>query len=331
MPKPWIDSPELVCRPDQPLLGLTGGDVAPMLPHALEMLGDLRSQFGDEVRLEFAEHVDSVTGGRFRAEAEAWAGLLGLSWQEVLLGNCAYDAAIRVFMCSGAAIETPDGPVLARNMDWWHERPLARGSVMLRYALANPFMTAGWIGSIGAVSGMSSRGFALAMNAVLCEEPLQPDGYPVLLFLRALLEDAGSYSEALDMLCAAPLASPCLVLLVGSSNEERVVVERTPRRHALRRGEPGKPLIVTNDYRAMHESVEAAMDRELYRTACGRYERLEAQLVSDEVDPSRDDAMLFALSDRGVRMDITAQQMVFRPAEQRSRLVSPGWFFESSS
>ncbi len=328
--KPWIDSPTLECRLDEPGLGLCQADVARLMPHAHEMLDDLRSQMG-EVDGELAQMIDAGTDGRFRAEAEAWGEFLGRSWQELLLANCAYDAAIRVFMCSGVAVETERGPVLARNMDWWPERPLALGSVMLRYFRGSEFAfeTAGWGGSIGAVSGRSSRGFALAMNAAMSTDPVQLSGYPVMLFLRTVLEGAASYTDAYEMICHAELASPCLVMLVGTENNERVVIERAPRRHAVRRARPGDALVVTNDFRVLDEQSTAlsADGHGLYRSACGRYEALGNQFESREVDPDSDDAMLYALSHPDVRMQITAQQMVFRPRENRSKLVAPGEFF----
>lgn len=330
MAKPWIESPKLDCQVDQSQLGLAESDVAALAPHTREMLDDLRSQAGG-VDTELAEMIDAGTAGRFRVEAEAWGRLIDRPWQEILLASCAYDAAIRVFMCSGVAVETKRGPVLARNMDWWPERPLALGSVMLRYRRGEElvFENAGWAGAIGAVSGMSARGFALAMNAVTSSDPVQMSGYPVMLFLRSILEDAGSYDEAFQMICRTELASPCLVMLVGSENHERAVIERTPTRHAVRRGTPGQPLVVTNDYRVIDAEASGVVadGHGLYRSACGRYDALANQFESGDLDPMSDDAMLYALSHPSVRMEITAQQIVFRPRSQASKLVAPGWFF----
>ncbi|MEM9166707.1 MAG: C45 family autoproteolytic acyltransferase/hydrolase [Planctomycetota bacterium] len=334
MARPWVDRPKLDCRLDQSGLGLTESDVAALVPYTREMLDDLRSQVGG-VDAELAEMIDAGTAGRFRAEAEAWGRLVGRPWQEILLASCAYDAAIRVFMCSGVTVETEHGPVLARNMDWWPERPLALGSVMLRYSRGDEFVfeNAGWVGAIGAVSGMSDRGFALAMNAVMSNDPVQMSGYPVMLFLRSVLEDAGSYDEAFEMICKTDLASPCLVLLVGTENHQRAVIERTPKRHAVRRGTPGQPLVVTNDYRVIDEEASGVVadGHGLYRSACGRYEGLANQFESRDIEPTSDDAMLYALSHPSVRMEITAQQMIFRPGQARSKLTAPDWFFADAN
>lgn len=329
MTSPWIDSPALDVDPVSSDLGLDMDRLALQKQAVLGMFDDLRSQL-DITDDTLAEMIDAGTNGRFRHEAEAWAEILERTWQEVLLANCAYDAAVRVFMCSGLAMETGQGPVLARNMDWWPEELLARGSVLLRHGNATAsFQLAGWLGSIGAVSGMSSRGFALAMNAVLSNDPLSISGYPVMLFLRSVLEDAQNYEHAFQMICETELASPCLVLLVGTRNEERVVVERTPKRYAFRRGKSGEPLVVTNEYRVIDEADTgtAAEGHGLYASACGRYANLLTLCESGACDPGSDHSLLHVLSDPGVQMEITAQQMVFRPSSGRSRLVSPSRFF----
>lgn len=331
MARPWVDSPVLDCYRSEPLLSLKMDDIAAPVYHAQEMFRDLRNQLG-ETDLELAEIIDAGTEGRFRAEAIEWAKILGRTWQEILLANCAYDAAVRIFMCSSIAIETESGPVLARNMDWWPEFHLARGSVMLRHQVNGKpaFQIAGWIGGIGAVSGISANGFALAMNAVLSQDPVTLSGYPVMLFLRSVLEDAKSYEHALELICHTELASPCLVMLVGTENSERVVIERTPSRFAVRQGVPGDALVVTNDYRVMDVEGTAGVagGHGLYSTACGRYDTLARLCESQIVDSGSDEAFLYVLSDSGVRMGITAQQMVFRPRENKARLVAPGHFFD---
>lgn len=263
--------------------------------------------------------------GKYDAEAKAWGRLLDQPWPDVILANCAYDLIANLFACSGVLLEGEHGPVLARNMDWWPERELARASVMLRFEHHGEprFWIAGWPGSIGAVSGMSARGFALALNAVLCDERPPLTGHPTLIWLRHVLEHAKDFDHALRLLSGKPLLAPCLIALVGVRNDQRVIIERTPRRCELRWAEPGRALVVTNDYRSLDDRREFSGEHMLQATACGRFDALTAFFADGPPEASSDEALLFALTGPHVMMEITAQQMIFRPSEGTARLTVP--------
>src|SRR5205823_1995423 len=131
------------------------------------------------------------TLGRLQAEARALAARIGADWCDVVLANVSYDLLLASLGCSTVVLPTPAGPVLARNMDWWPEDVLARSSYLIHCTRHGQpaFSQAGWPGSIGVVTGLSARGFVVALNAVLCPERTCKTGYPVLLHLRRVLED----------------------------------------------------------------------------------------------------------------------------------------------
>jgi hypothetical protein len=227
--------------------------------------------------------------------------------------------------CSTIALPTADGPVLARNMDWFPEDLLAQASYLVRISRHGEFRyaSAGWPGGIGVVTGLSARGFAVALNAVLCPEPICKTGYPVLLHLRCVVEDARDFDHALAMLRDQRLTAPGLFTLVGSKNEERVVIERSPTRHALRWPKEGEALLTTNDYRLLFPPKEGN-GLEIYQTTCHRYAALERMFAS--WSPARtlaDTQLLYALSDPEVIQQITAQHVLIRPAKQAMRLFVP--------
>lgn len=335
MPPPWLDSPRLDID-----LALPPAERYAHVPDdarraGLELLAAIRGEASidlDSARITALSQVVRLrTGNRFHGEARALAELLGVDWKEILLANCSYDAVVNLFMCSGVLVEGEGGPVLARNMDWWPEDVLARTSTLLRFHHGGEdrFWIAGWPGSIGVVSGLSARGFALALNAVICDERPPATGFPVMLHLRRVLEDAEDFDQAVEMVTKQKLAAPCLVAIAGSENHQRVIVERTPTRHALRWAQPGKALVVTNDYRRLSESSTDLPANELIGTACGRFDTLTDFFLTDPQDAASDEALLYILSDPQVRMEITAQQMVFHPAQRRARLVAPRRFFLS--
>ncbi len=147
----------------------------------------------------------------------------------------------------------------------------------------------------------------------------------MLLWLRCVLEDAASFDDALAMLRDQPLASPALFTLVGRQPQQRVVIERTPRRHAVRWPQEGGPLVATNDYQLLQRATTHWFLWEaLYATTCRRYETLMhrgAALPAGE--PVGDDVLLEMLSDPEIVQTITAQHVVVRPAAGQIRLWVP--------
>jgi len=265
------------------------------------------------------------TANRFHAEMTDLAGHLGVPWRDLMLANISYDLRIAQLGCSTIALPTPRGPVLARNMDWWPEDLLAQASYLVHFQRGDDmlFNNAGWPGAVGVVTGLSARGFGLALNAVIGPEKPSTLGYPVLLHLRRVLDDARNFDDALRMLSEQHLAVGGLITLVGSDNTERVVIERTPRRHALRRPHGDEPLFATNDYRLLFQPGDRS-ELETCRTACSRYEALQEFFANHRPDRDVDDAeLLYRLSDPRVIQEITAQHIILRPRERSTRLFVP--------
>jgi hypothetical protein len=275
-----------------------------------------------------ADAVRLRTGNRFHDEADALAGQVGANWRDIVLANVSYDLIVGSIGCSTVALPTAQGPVLARNMDWWPEDILAQASYRLRYSSQNRlrFINLGWPGAIGVVSGLSHRGFAMALNAVSSPEPFNETGYPVLFALRAVLEDASDFEDALQRLSSEPLSAAGLITLIGERNDQRVVIERTPTRHGLRWPRGDEPLLATNHYRLLFQP-EVFSENELYRTTCSRYEALAGFFKRHRADRVIEDAeLLYTLSDPAIIQGITAQHTILRPRLGEARLFVPHRF-----
>jgi hypothetical protein len=210
-------------------------------------------------------------------------------------------------------------------MDWWPEDILAQTSYLLRVRRGDRFhfASAGWPGSIGVVTGLSGRGFAVVLNAVIGPEGFRKTGYPVLLHLRRVLDDARDFDDALRLLSEQTLAAPALFTLAGSDNRQRVVIERTPTRHAHRWPNGDEPLVTTNDYRLLFQP-ETHEDAEIYRTTCTRYDALCRFFAGHRPEREVEDAaLLYILSDAAVKQSITAQHVILRPRTGEVRLFVP--------
>jgi hypothetical protein len=321
---PWVERPTITLDLARVRRGEPPDLPAEAIAASQALLGEVMASIPPKARF-LAYLLALRTGNRFGREFKAAARLIGGDPRDIALANLSYDLVVGALGCSTVVLPTPDGPVVARNMDWWPEGPLARASYVIRCVEGNTwkFSSAGFPGAVGVVSGLSSRGFAVILNAVATPDPVCKTGYPVLLHLRRVVEDASGFDDALAMLSKQRLTTPGLFTLAGSKNEQRVVVERAPTRHALRWGKPGEPLLTTNDYRLLNRPAGGdAWDLE--RTSCGRYDRL-CHLASRQPAgaPADDDELLSWLSDDAVRQEITAQHVLIRPARGEMRLFVP--------
>ena len=226
-------------------------------------------------------------------------------------------------------------------MDWWPERKLAAASCLLRFMRDGElaYAIAGWPGSVGVVTGLSGRGFAVVLNAVTSREGWTRTGYPVLLYIRKVLEEAEGFDQAVDLMTHKRLMVGALLTVAGTRNDQRVVIERSPTRAALRWGQDGQPLIATNITRlASDGNRPAAPPARDGRPRLTPHPQLDPQ---QDPPPSRYDSLmelsrqvihsgrfdslplLYALTDPGVLQTITAQHVILQPSTQRIELYVP--------
>lgn len=254
-------------------------------------------------------------------ELEALASSVGVSYSDVVLGNLHYDLLKVVLGCTSFAVDTPQGPLHGRNLDWWTPGRLLNDGTTVTHFYNGPqgdFLTVGWPGFAGAFSGLARGRFSVTLNAVLSEEPGQM-ALPVVFLLRQVLEEAEHFEEAVSKLCEATIATDCLLMVVGVLPGEMAVIERTPTRFAVRRANGGQ-LVVTNDYRSL-DTDTGQISTELLGTSCGRFDRISSLVRTSP--PGDLDSCVSHLMDDELKMKITVQHMAFHPSRGDYRLRVP--------
>lgn len=227
---------------------------------------------------------------------------------EVLLANLYYDAVKFAFGCTAFASKSTNGIWHARNLDWWTEdNLLSKHSVILDYQKNGKsiFKTVGWLGYIGALSGVKVGKFSITLNAVLSEEEPAFEA-PISFLLRDILENAPDFKAAKEILELTPIACDCLLLLSGVEENEMVVIERTPKNSRTRKAKDNY-IIVTNDYKSFASS--GLNENVLQQTSCKRYDKTEALLNQNA--PNSVQGCFDIISNQDIKMNITVQQMVF--------------------
>ncbi len=278
-----------------------------LLEHSRRLLADVAAALRQH---PLARPAAELVLRRYPRHAEQIAAVsrrLGCDPLDLTLANLSYDLALGQFGCSTMVLATADGPVVARNMDWMMPARIARASCVVPLPAGG--LSAGFVSAVGVVTGLSRAGFAVVLNAIETGT-LTPEGYPVLLFLRRLIDDAGSFEEAVDVASRTPLAMSALITLADTRNDQRVCVERSPTEHRQRWARGDAPLLVTNHYRRL-----GAPD------SCPRYACLERNAGRLKA-PSAEE-LLALLGHPNVRQDITAQEVLIWPASGRLRLFVP--------
>lgn len=264
----------------------------------------------DEFGPLLEQYADAHVPAEHLAEMKAIAEIVEAPEPEVILANLYYDAMSFMLGCTAFAVDTPDGPLHARNLDWWSPSgELSRETIVYTFTRGGElrFQTVSWPGYVGALSGMAPGRFAITLNAVLSDDAPQL-ALPISSLIRDVLDSAESYDEAVQRLSETTVVSSSLLLVTGTEPGEMCVIERTPTRSAVRHPNNGS-IVVTNDYRLIDRDEPKVAVNDLQATSCGRFDRA-TELIGINSPRSADDALTI-LSDDHVRMDITEQQMAF--------------------
>lgn len=250
--------------------------------------------------------------GEHAAEVDAIAKIIGRSSEEVLLANIYYDAMHAFLGCTAFALDTPSGPIHARNLDWWTENSMLSDHTLIAEcsggSAPGPYSLVGWPGFMGVFSGVAKGRFAITLNAVLSDEAPQP-AQSITLLLRKVFDTAADYESALSIVTETPIVADCLLLVSGVKSGQMAVVERTGTKAEVRKPEDGL-VVVTNDYRKLNSGVAPAPGNELQETACARFDRATA--LAHHQQPATAEDCFRILQDSSVKMGITVQHMVMQ-------------------
>jgi tetratricopeptide (TPR) repeat protein len=154
-----------------------------------------------------------------------------------------------------------------------------------------PFVSVGWAGLVGVVTGINARGIFVSVNAARTDDPLE-DGAPLPIVLRQVLEEADTLERAVEIIREAKLRTSGIVLIGDGVQRKAVVLEVAARDREDRRptrGEDESNVWATDHM--LEEAFEGDLQNDWIRryTSSGyRYDRL-GELLEDSgaIDPQR--------------------------------------------
>lgn len=173
-----------------------------------------------------------------------------------------------------------------RNLDWAIQSDVQRYAAVfvVRPAGKKAWVGLGWLGFIGALSGINEKGISVAeIGAATTDASLE--GLPMPFLLRRVLETAGDLEAAAQIVRDSPRTVGYNYLFADAKSKQAVALETTHGRFALHRAdqEPGNPfaLQVANAIFRSDWALDPSV-RELQRASGGdpRRQGLESPLGS---------------------------------------------------
>ncbi len=140
--------------------------------------------------------------------------------------------------------------IVARNFDFYVGERFAANRLLTfcRPSEGYAFVSIGWPGMIGVLSGMNERGLTLTLNAAQGDLPLGV-ATPVSILAREILQYASTIEEAVRIASRRELFVS-ESLLIGSARDGRcAVIEKSPERQALYMPR-NEMLLLTNHFQS---------------------------------------------------------------------------------
>ena len=249
-----------------------------------------------------------------RAEMRAYADGLGIDRDVGLVANMLVDLRAAIG-CSSLMVEprrsATGGPLFGRNLDFPTVGLLQQYSLVTvhRPKGKHAFVSIGFPGIFGCISGINDAGLALAVHQIFASRDgatqLNPKGVPWLFLCREVLEQCATIDEAEKFVRARERTT--LISLSLCDRSGGAVLEATPKTVVLRRGSDG---ICACANRFCSEELAALPAGIRYRKLIQsrKLERIDVSDVAaklDEVNQGR----------------LTVQTMVFEPVPLKLRLA----------
>jgi hypothetical protein len=180
----------------------------------------------------------------YQKELQAMRQAAGAAEDDLIAGNTLFDIK-KMALCSSLMVEgdrsATGGPLLGRNLDypslgWIQDYSLV---TVYRPRGKKAFVSVGFPGLVGVLSGMNEDGLAVAVHEVFAcradEGRFNAKGLPYAVCFRKVLEECSTIEQART--CLEKLPRTTLNCLVVADKKGVAVLEITPKSVVLRRAE----------------------------------------------------------------------------------------------
>lgn len=254
---------------------------------------------------------------------------IGHAMQEYMLVGCTS------FGAWGAA--AAEGMIVGRNFDFYVGDDFARNRLL---TFCHPdtgyrFVSVGWPGMVGVLSGMNETGLTVTLNAAKGPMPWS-SATPVSILAREILQYAATIDEAAGI-AARHRLFVSESFLIGSARDGRcAVIEKTPEKQALYTV-PGDAIGCTNHFQSEAFAADACNCENIALTdSKPRFDRLQELLAEQPLTVERAVSILrdrrypgglpLGLSNPlAINQQIAHHSVVFRPERLELWIATGHW------
>ncbi|HJZ83630.1 MAG TPA: C45 family peptidase [Polyangia bacterium] len=209
------------------------------------------------------------------------------TYHRLLIYHALYDFALGfekspLLGCSVFGVSGPSSQsghlLIGRNFDLEQDR-FDRDKVVLRVLEDGqiPYLSVAWAGMTGVVTGLSQAGIFVAVNGGRAGAP-RSEGVPLPFILRAILQQARSIDQAIEIAERMPVMVSHILFLGDGSTGEMAVLERSPTEVTVRRQRPGTFYVTNHFLDAPLRDDPRNQDIQRSSTTLARYMRLRELL-----------------------------------------------------
>lgn len=274
----------------------------------------------------------------YREELEGLAQGSGLEYDDILF----YAFAPEMFTvgCSSILKNVNGRIVLGRNLDY---DPPSLGKYPVVAEFKSPgkyrFTTVGFIGFLGALTGVNERGLALSVNAVIRYEANESSDLPVGYKTRRILETAATMSEVDRQMKDYTTTRGWVITVASAEENDGAMYDLTGRVIYTNRLNRAGRLYVTNaflneearrrfmtSYMATHPYVQARFDMLSRQFGDGKAEGIDAVIDALASVDTYGGKQLIGGASLTVNNSNTLQTIVMDPGKGRIYLAAaPGY------
>lgn len=225
--------------------------------------------------------------------------------------------------------------IIGRNFDFYMGDDFARNKQVAFYnpSTGYKFVTVGWVGMTGVLSGMNEHGLTVTINAAKSTMPTS-SATPISVLTREILQYAQTIDEAYEIAKKRQTFVAESILIGSAKDGKAAIIEKSPDKIALFTQDEKEQIICTNHYQSATFADEPN-NIENIRTSDSpyRFERLEELLAQHEpIDEhkaasilrnykGKKDTDLGLANEMAINQFIAHHSVIFKP-EQRIMWVS---------
>lgn len=229
--------------------------------------------------------------------------------------------------------------VIGRNFDFYMGDDFARNKQVAFYrpSTGHNFVTIGWVGMTGVLSGMNEHGLTVTINAAKSTMPTS-SATPISVLTREILQYAQTIDEAYEIAKKRKTFVAESILIGSAKDGKATIIEKSPDHIALFTQDNQQQLICTNHYQSeTYANEKNNIENMKTSDSPYRFERLKELLAQEgkmnerkAADilrnyKGRDDADLGLANEMAINQFIAHHSVIFKPAQRLIWVSTSPW------